>query len=928
MFLAWGDELCLLYNDAYTEILGARHPAALGQPLQQMWPEIWDDIAPLIAKTFAGEAVFHENMPLRVLRHGYEEAAWFTFSYSPVLDDTGKVGGLFCALTETTTQIALEHSRIAETERLRRLFAQAPSMMIVLRGPEHVFELANASYIEWIGHRDVMGKRVADVAPEVVEQGFITLLDRVYATGEPFTGRALPITLRRADGKIEQRFLDLVYQPITDEDGTVSGIFSEGVDVTERVKAAEALRADGERRREAAAEALAAAAANAKFRTFFEQGSYFAAVMTLDGAVIEANRLSVEACGYLRENVLGRKFWECGWWSPSALLVREIQEACTRAAAGLLVRMETAYYTAAGEERVVDIIFSPVRDQAGHMLFIAPTGTDITERRRVEERLRLLDRMSDAARAATDSLTIMLDTTRLLGEFLKATRVAYADVEQDNNQFTIRYDWTAVGASSTVGVYSLALFGSRATADMQRGRTLVIHDVDRELLPDEGANMFNSIGIKSIVCCPLVKAGSLVAMMAVHSAVPRHWSDEEVALVKQVVDRSWAHIERVRTTEALRESDRRKTEFLATLAHELRNPLAPIQTGLDLMRVAGDSPAAMARARPVMERQLAHMVRLIDDLLDVARITRGKVALKKERMPLQAMIASAIETSQPLIEAGRHVLQVHLPDEPLMLHADPTRIAQVVGNLLNNAAKYTAPGGDIRLQARRDGGNAVVSVSDSGVGIREELLTAVFDMFTQDRRNIDRAQGGLGIGLTLVRRLVELHGGTVTATSPGPGKGSTFTVVLPLAIGSAQQSAPETSAQRANPSAGLRILVVDDNVDAADALASLLALGGHVTREAHDGSSALAQAEAFHPDVAFLDIGMPGMDGYEVARALRRRPDTAHMVLIALTGWGAATDRAESRAAGFDHHLTKPAGLAEIEALLNRIRARDAASLH
>ena len=366
----------------------------------------------------------------------------------------------------------------------------------------------------------------------------------------------------------------------------------------------------------------------------------------------------------------------------------------------------------------------------------------------------------------------------------------------------------------------------------------------------------------------------------------------------------------------LSEMDRRKTEFLATLAHELRNPLAPIRNGLQIMRLAADKPATVARVRDVMERQVNQMVHLVNDLLDVARITRGQIELRLERADLKSIIASAVETSMPLIEANHHQLQVTLDEQALPLEADPTRLAQVLGNLLNNAAKYTPAGGHISLRAVRDGDEALIEVQDSGVGIPAESIATVFDMFTQVGQNMGRAQGGLGIGLSLVRRLAELHGGNATAASPGAGLGSTFSVRLPLLAEEAKAPAAPAAPAGAANGPYFRVLVVDDNVDAADTLAAVLDMMGHATQVAHDGAQALAMAPQFLPDVIFLDIGLPGMNGYEVARALRLTPAGDAAVLVALTGWGAENDRSQSSAAGFDHHLTKPASLLAIGELL------------
>ena len=375
-------------------------------------------------------------------------------------------------------------------------------------------------------------------------------------------------------------------------------------------------------------------------------------------------------------------------------------------------------------------------------------------------------------------------------------------------------------------------------------------------------------------------------------------------------------------------ADHRKSEFLATLAHELRNPLAPIRTGLDLLRMADSARANKARVMEMMDRQLGHLIHLVDDLLDIARITRGKIELKKSPVALGDLVAMAVESNHALFEAGRHTLEVHVPEQPIVLEADGTRVVQVLSNLLNNAAKYTPAGGRIVLsawcEAEQGSGrlDAVIAVRDSGVGIGAEALASVFDMFTQVRSHRELAQGGLGIGLSLVRRLAELHGGSVSAASAGLGLGSTFTVRLPAmeqAAGAAPRAAAPASASL-KPGA-LRVLVVDDNGDAADSLAALLAMLGHHPQVALDGASGLALAKNAPPDLVILDIGMPGMNGHEVARAVRATPGLAGVGLVALTGWGAPDDVEQATAAGFDRHLTKPVSLDALEAALAAVMA-------
>jgi signal transduction histidine kinase/ActR/RegA family two-component response regulator len=383
---------------------------------------------------------------------------------------------------------------------------------------------------------------------------------------------------------------------------------------------------------------------------------------------------------------------------------------------------------------------------------------------------------------------------------------------------------------------------------------------------------------------------------------------------------------------ALRESaaerenaDRRKDEFLATLAHELRNPLAPIRTGLQALARPGGDGAAGTVIRSIMERQLSQMVRLIDDLLDVSRISSGKVVLQRSRVDLRAIAELAIEASQPFIAAGQHDFKADLPDGPVWVDGDALRLSQVIINLLNNAAKYTAEGGRVRLILSTDQAGARVCVQDNGAGIPPEMLDEVFDMFTQVNRTLDRSQGGLGIGLSLVRRLTEMHGGEVTADSPGLDHGSTFTVRLPL-MDAAQSPLESDEAAQCEPPQRprLRILIIDDIADVADVLKMLLDLEGFETLVAYSGQSALESAGEFRPDVVICDIGLPEMDGHEIARRLRGDPKVASATLIALTGWGAEGEVRRTRESGFDFHLVKPVDANALLDLLSQISPRTA----
>ena len=365
----------------------------------------------------------------------------------------------------------------------------------------------------------------------------------------------------------------------------------------------------------------------------------------------------------------------------------------------------------------------------------------------------------------------------------------------------------------------------------------------------------------------------------------------------------------------LAEIDRRKDEFLAMLGHELRNPLAPVTTALQIMRIHETEPSRVARSREIVERQIDHMTRLIDDLLDVSRITRGKIELREQPLLLNSVIEQAIESARPLIDERGHRIVLDLPATPVTFLADPARLAQVFANLLNNAAKYTDVGGRIWIRARVEDGTLVVGVKDDGPGLTKELRTHAFDLFMQGPQTRARARGGLGIGLTLVRRLVELHGGTVEALSDGPGRGAEFVVRLPLRVPPpVNGAAPAVAAAPVGPRR--RVLVVDDNVDAAEALGELLRDYGHEVGTAHDGAQALDHARLHRPDVVLLDISMPEMDGYEVAKRMRGELALSDALLVALTGYGEDRHRRRAREAGFDQHVTKPVDAARLQEIL------------
>ncbi len=397
-------------------------------------------------------------------------------------------------------------------------------------------------------------------------------------------------------------------------------------------------------------------------------------------------------------------------------------------------------------------------------------------------------------------------------------------------------------------------------------------------------------------------------------------------IVRDITAQKQAEEERLDLIEQLRDQDRRKDEFLATLAHELRNPLAPIRNALELIRNRDADAATKKQATAVMQRQIEQMVRLVEDLLDVARISSNKLELRKGRIDFESVVRTAVETSRPVLEEGDHELDLILPATTVMLTADSVRLSQVLSNLLTNAAKYSQPGSRISLAAREDNGELTVSVKDEGIGIAPDKLLQIFEMFVQLDGTASNHPSGLGVGLTLVKTLVEMHGGKVEARSAGPGQGTEFIVRLPVMQFSIDDPTSSSASTR-NSTAPRRVLVVDDNVDSAESMAMILKLSGHEVALAHDGGQALEVARTFQPDVVFLDLGMPNVNGYDAARLIRKEPWGERIMLVALTGWGQEEDKRRTSAAGFDLHVVKPIDFAKLDALVSQSNERTSSNV-
>ncbi|WP_167235490.1 hybrid sensor histidine kinase/response regulator [Massilia genomosp. 1] len=732
MFVAWGPQFRLFYNDKYAELLQDRHPFAMGKRFDEVWPEVWDELQSFIALAMSGETVYRENFPLVLLRNGTQRTAWFTFSYSAVESDDGSVGGLFCTVVETTQAVLAEKDRAHERERLRQLFDQAPGIMAVFSGPTHVFELVNAAYIAHVGDRQLTGKTVRAALPELEGQGFFELLDHVYSTGERHPGHEVAVKLQREAGKeLEERFVSFIYQPIRNEHGEVGGVFVEGFDVTSAIEANAALKMSEQR-----------------FVLLANTIPQLAWMADREGWIHWYNDRWYAYTGTRLADMEG---W--GWQSvhDPACLPSVMETWKLSSATGLPFEMAFPLRAADGTYRMFFTRVAPLRDAAGEIVQWFGTNTDVS----------------------------------------------------------------------------------------------VLEDVQNEL----------------------------------------------------------------------RLANRRKDEFLAMLAHELRNPLAPINTAAQMLTMPKTSEAIAKKAGAIISRQVIHMTQLLDDLLDVARVTGGLITLSEHRLSLKDLIEGAVEQVSPMLMKKEQKLTVSAPALPLPIIGDPTRLTQVFANILNNAAKYSPPGTRIDLTVRTEKGGVSVEVADAGIGIAPELLAHVFELFTQGARSADRASGGLGLGLAIVKKLVELHGGSVQASSAGEGLGSTFVVYLPLA----EEGAHATPAAGVAPSLEVpsrNVLVVDDNVDSADMLQTMLELQGHSVAVAHSGTGAMDVVLVSVPDICILDIGLPDIDGHELARRIRAVPHMRDAKLIAVTGYGQDSDRERSQAAGFDHHLVKPVDISQLMALM------------
>jgi PAS domain S-box-containing protein len=639
---------------------------------------------------------------------------------------------------------------------------------------------------------------------------------------------------------------------------------------------------------------------------------------TLDGTIRSWNAGAERLFGYSAVDAIGR---------PITLIVpphklAEEASILERLSRGERIQhFETVRVAKDGREIGVSLTVSPLTDANGRVFGASKVARDVTARKRAEAELRRQEaQLSLLWESASVLLTTDRPDTMLRGVFAKIAPYfrldAYLNFMVIEGSDALELEsWSGIRQEDVELLRRLDLERDLSGAVARQRKPISADHLQQAA--DDAAHTERRLGFRAYAGYPLIADGRLLGVLAFATRIKEELSPDELEFLETVCRYVTAAYERVSLIRRLRDTDHRKDEFLATLAHELRNPLAPIRNALEIMRVNGrDRSAVEQAARMMIERQLEQMVRLVDDLLDVSRITRGRLEMRKEQTELAAVIKSAVETSRPLIDAAGHDLTVTLPAQPVYIEADPVRLAQVFANLLNNAARYMDRGGRITVSAEREGGQIVVRVRDTGMGIPPEALPRIFDMFAQVDETRERSQTGLGIGLTLVKRIVDLHGGTVEAHSEGPGRGTELVVRLPGTMAAPAARTPVIPGVTQPHSVARRILVADDNRDAAESMGMLLRLMGNEVRTVYDGAEAVEAAAAFRPDVILLDIGMPKLNGYDVARRIREQQWSEGTMLIALTGWGQDEDKRRASEAGFDRHFTKPLDPAELQRVI------------
>lgn len=874
--ILWGPALIQIYNDAYTLFLGPRHPAAMGQGTEVCWPEVWAYNEPIFRRVMdSGEPTFLEDQKYVLESSGAPETHYFTIIFKPARDASGVILGVMVTVMETTQRVKIERENVAllaatrlAADQLKTMFDQAPGFIALLNGPSHIFELVNDAYRGLLSNRDVIGKSVRESIPETVSQGLLEMLDRAYQSGEAVVAETTPLIWRDGLQRDSQdapfeRYLDFVYQPIRDAQGRISGIFVSGNDVTDHRRAQVELREQRDHSRH-----------------IFDSMSEGFAIVGSDWRLLEINDAGLRIGQCSRAETIYRSLWEI--WPQIAGTPLETYYRGVMAT-GVPQAFEQVIEFPDGSSVPLEIRVYSAFD-GGLALFF----NDISQRRENIEKLRVSQARSENAVAISKLGTFDWDSGTGAVECSPRARelFEFADGEgQRQEDYLDRILAADINRVKAEVELSLATDGR---------------------LKQEYRIMTPNGHLRHILCSSAARRNA-----------DGSWAKHEGIFIDMT--------ERRVTEEMLRDGDRRKDEFLAMLAHELRNPIAPITTAAHILSRPDIAESTRMEMSKIVVRQAEHMTSLIEDLLDVSRINKGLVAVRREVVDLKSILAEAVEQTASLMEKQHHHFSMQLVDGVVLVEGDRVRLIQVFSNILGNAARYTPARGNIVLELVTSGEQAKVIVRDNGVGISQSLLPHIFDIFTQAERSADRLQGGLGLGLSLVKNLVGLHSGTVAVRSDGIGLGSEFTVSLPLLKAAAQPKVDSPSApDAALPAKAFHIMVVDDNVDAAKTLATLLEMDGHIVTVASSGESALALASSNAsspnpPQVFVLDIGLPGIDGYELASRLRAAPATANAMLIALTGYGQLKDQNRSLAAGFNHHLQKPVDPFELLNLLGSI---------
>jgi PAS domain S-box-containing protein len=771
---------------------------------------------------------------------------------------------LFCeALHRALARIEDRQHRLQAALQQLQIVTESMSASIVHCSRDFKYRWVSKSYADWIGlpADQIAGRQLVEILGLEAFEQLRPRFERVLA-GHEVQYEEL-VNFKR----IGHRWITAVCTPTLDADGKPDGWVAVIVDHTERRHVEEALRRSEER-----------------FARFMQFLPGLAWIKDLDGRYVFANDAALTFFDRSRETLYGKTDREIFPEAEAEQFMANDQKAL--ASQYGIQTIETLKQT---DEVVHHSIISkfPILGADGQPTFVGGIAIDITDR-------------LEAERVRAESEERFRQLAENINEVFWMVDLATADI------LYISPAYERIWGRSCQSLYERPMSFLEA-----------VHPDDRERVQRTALERNRRTGPSDEEYRIVTPEG--VVKWIRNRAFPVRDAEGRIFRLAGIAEDI---TEKKRAEEALKDADRRKDEFLATLAHELRNPLAPICNADELLQSAREQPSVAEEACNVLNRQLAHLVRLIDDLLEVSRITRGKLQLRKERIDLATAIRSAIEATRPLIDAAGHELTISLPTEPVFLDADSTRISQIFSNLLNNAAKYAETSGHIWLTAHPNGEYVRVSVRDTGIGIAREHLSYIFEMFSQVIPALERSQGGLGIGLALVRGLVELHGGTIEAQSDGPGQGSEFVIHLPLADRHVQATAPDqlSEAERTTPQiARSRILVVDDNPDTTATLALLLERTGHRVHVAHDGLEAVHAAATFHPDVVLLDIGLPKLNGFEVARRIRQERGGNRVALVAVTGWGQQDDRRRAMEAGFDHHLTKPVEIGRLLQLLSSL---------